>query len=154
MKLRTAVTADVDELVRIATQAIALSGLTDEQVVAWGHECNSKIVLEALTAQSVLLVEQDHTILGFINLVERGDTAGEIKFFYVDPAFARRGVGKLLIRAIEDAARQQEMSAVWVDATELGAHRLLQLGYRVHDEYKKSIDNVLFRGTWMLKRFT
>jgi putative acetyltransferase len=100
-----------------------------------------------------MVVEQNGELLGFATLVERGETAGDLDLWYVNPDFKRRGVGKLLVRAIEDRARQQEMTAIWVDASQPATHRLEQLGYRLHDDYKKTVNGVIFYNNWMLKRF-
>lgn len=152
LRLRTARSADVPELVRIANDAVAKSGYTDEQISVWSSGLTVEKIQASLTNGVVLVADEDGVCKGFATLTERGENAGEIDLLYVDPKFARRGVGRILVRGIEDTARQQEMSALWVDASEPAAHRLQSLGFRIHDTYKKVVDEVTFRNTWMLKR--
>jgi putative acetyltransferase len=153
MKLRLGTIEDAAEMERVAIAAIGESGYTPEQIDAWLSGFSEERMRELCATSFVMIVEANGEVLGFATLIERGETAGELDLWYVDPDFKRRGVGKILVRAIEDRARQQEMSAIWVDASQPATHRLEQLGYRVHDDYKKTVNDVVFRNTWMVKRF-
>ena len=152
--MRDAVLSDAQDLLLIALSAIAESGYTDEQIAAWSSGFTIEKINTAIENNRVLVAELSGNIYGFASLINSGETAGEIDLLYVDPAYSRRGVGRLLVRAMEDMARQQEMSQLWVDASEPAAYRLLQLGYRVHDRYKKTVGDVVFRNSWMLKNFS
>ena len=152
--LRTASTDDVQELVRIAHTAVAQSGYSAEQIAAWTNGLTEERISASLEHDLVLVAEEGVRMKGFATLIERGENAGEIDLLYVDPDFKRSGVGRILVRGIEDSARQREMSAIWVDASAPAAHRLQSLGYRVHDDYKKTIDSVVFHNTWMVKRLS
>ncbi len=153
MKLRLGTIEDAAEMERVAIAAIGESGYTPEQIDAWLSGFSEERMRELCATSFVMIVEANGEVAGFATLIERGETAGELDLWYVDPDFKRRGVGKILVRAIEDRARQQEMSAIWVDASQPATHRLEQLGYRVHDDYKKTVNDVVFRNTWMVKRF-
>lgn len=150
--LRTAESDDVSELVRIAHSAVAQSGYTDEQIAAWAGGLTEERISQAIQSDFVLVAEEGVRLKGFATLIERGENAGEIDLLYVDPDFKRSGVGRILVRGVEDAARQWEMSALWVDASDPAAHRLQSLGFRIHDRYKKTVAGVVFQNTWMLKR--
>lgn len=153
MKLRLGTTDDAAEMERIAIAAIADSGYTPEQIDVWLAAFTEERMREICEHSFVMVVELNNEVIGFATLIERGETAGELDLFYVDPDFRRRGVGKLLVRSIEDRVRQLDMTALWVDASAPAVHRLEQLGYRVHDSYKKNVNGVVFNNTWMLKRF-
>ena len=150
--LRIATADDIQELVRIAHNAISQSGYSDEQIRVWTRGLNVERISMAVEHDLVLVAEEGVRIKGFGTLIERGENAGEIDLLYVDPDFKRSGVGRILVRGIDDAARQREMSALWVDASAPAAHRLSSLGFRIHDQYKKSVDGIVFHNTWMLKR--
>lgn len=152
VRLRAAQLTDVSELVRIAQAAVAASGYTDEQISVWSHGLTEEKLQSSVANDVVLIADEQGVCKGFATLTERGENAGEIDLLYVDPTFVRRGVGRILVRGIEDTARQQEMSALWVDASAPAAHRLQSLGFRVHDPYKKVVDGVVFQNTWMVKR--
>lgn len=154
MKLRLGTTDDAAEMERIAIAAIGESGYTPEQIDAWLVAFTEERMRHVCETSFVMVVEQNNEVLGFATLVERGETAGELDLWYVSPDFKRRGVGKMLVRGIEDRVRQLDMTAIWVDASLPATHRLEQLGYRVHDDYKKTVNDVVFHNTWMVKRFT
>ena len=150
--LRTATADDIQELVRLAHSAISESGYTEEQVLVWTRGLNEAKIAHAVEHDLVLVAEEGVRVKGFATLIERGENAGEVDLLYVDPDFKRSGVGRILVRGIEDTARQREMSALWVDASAPATHRLQGLGFRIHDQYKKTVDGVVFHNTWMLKR--
>jgi len=154
MKLRLGTMNDAAEMERVAIAAIGESGYTPEQIDSWLTGFTEDHMREICDTSFVMVVELNNELLGFATLIERGETAGELDLWCVNPDFKRRGVGKILLRAIEDRARQLEMSAIWVDASQPATHRLEQLGYRIHDDYKKTVNGVVFYNNWMIKRFT
>ena len=153
MKLRIGSTADAPDMLRIALAAIAQSGYTEAQIVAWSQDFSLEQISQGLEGSSSIVAEIDDEVVGFATLIDHGETAGELDLFYVDPRFKRRGIGKFLVRAVEDRARQIEMTCIWVDGSSPAIHRLTQLGYHVHDSNKKTVNGVEFRNAWMLKRF-
>jgi putative acetyltransferase len=153
MRIRSAVPDDVSQLTRVALNAIAGSGYTAEQIAAWSQNFTEDQMTHVLENDTVIVVEMDNVIAGFATLIDQGETAGNLDLLYVDPKFSRRGVGKRLIRAIEDEALRLDMTALWVDASAPAMHRLLQLGYRPREKNKKIIDSVIFENTWMMKTF-
>lgn len=153
MRLRSATVDDAGAMERIAIAAIAASGYSPDQVEAWTSGFSEEVLRDVYASAFVIVMEMQGVVAGFATLVDSGETAGEMDLLYVSPDFKKRGVGKLLVRAIEDRVRQQGMTALWVDASEPAAHRLEQLGYRVHERHKKTVNGVVFHNTWMVKRF-
>lgn len=153
MKLRSGTADDAGEMERIAIAAVADTGYSPEQVAAWLEGLSEERMRAACERSFVMILEAEGEIAGFATLIDRGETAGELDLLYVSPDFKKRGIGKLLVRAIEDRVRQLSMTALWVDASDPAAHRLGQLGYHVHDRHKKTVDGVVFHNTWMVKRF-
>ena len=151
MILQAATSEDAEELTRIAHAAIASSCLSPSQVEVWTTAFTVERMASAIDEDTVLMVVQGVRILGFASLRLHGDTAGEIDLWYVDPEFSRRGVGRLVVRGVEDAARSREMDQLWVDASPAARHRLSSLGYRVHDSHVKHLGDVRFDNTWMKK---
>lgn len=153
MKIRTGIGADVARLTQVALDAITGSGYTAEQIAAWSQGFTEERMKHVLENDAVIVVEMDSVIAGFASLIDHGETSGNLDLLYVDPKFSRRGVGKRLIRAIEDEALRLDMTALWVDASAPAMHRLLQLGYRFREKNTKVIDSVTFENTWMMKTF-
>ncbi len=144
---------DAAEMERVAIAAVGESGYSPEQIDVWLQAMTEDRMRDVCATSFVMIAEMNNEVAGFATLIERGETAGELDLWYVSPDFKKRGVGKLLVRSIEDRVRQLDMTALWVDASEPAVHRLEQLGYRMHDRYKKHRDGVVFNNTWMMKRF-
>jgi putative acetyltransferase len=153
MKIRSGVPDDVSRLTQVALNAIAGSGYSIEQKEIWSRTFTDEYLAHVVRKDVVIVVEMDDVIAGFASLIDQGDTAGNVDLLYVDPKFSRRGVGKRLIRAIEDEAIRFDMTALWVDASAPAKHRLLQLGYQPREKNMKIIESVTFENTWMMKTF-
>lgn len=144
---------NIDQLLQVALRSIAASQYSDEQIFAWSAGFTETSLKRIMGKDIVLAVDINSVIAGFATLAERGNTEGELDLLYVDPEFSRKGVGKLLVRAIEDEARQREMDSIWVDASSAARYRLLQLGYHVHKANLKTLSGVEFQNTLMTKSF-
>lgn len=153
LRLRSGTPDDAGEMERIAVAAVVDSGYSPEQVEVWVNGLSEEHMRAVFGHSYAMVLETNGEVAGFATLVDRGETAGELDLLYVSPDHKKRGVGKLLVRAIEDRVRQLSMTALWVDASEPAAHRLEQLGFHVHDRYNKTLDGVVFHNTWMVKRF-
>lgn len=153
MRIRFGVPDDVSQLTRVAVNAISGSGYSLEQREVWSKAFTDAYVAQVISDNVVIVVEIDDAVAGFASLKERDETGGLLDLLYVDPQFSRRGVGKLLIRSIEDEARRQEMDSIWVDASDPAMHRLQQLGYRARRKNVKTVASVTFHNTWMAKTF-
>ncbi|MFM8857813.1 MAG: GNAT family N-acetyltransferase [Actinomycetota bacterium] len=153
MKIRSGLPDDLSQLTQVALNAIAGSGYSIEQKEMWSRTFTDEDLGHILHEDVVIVVEIDGVAAGFASLTDQGDTAGNLNLLYVDPKFSRWGVGKRLVRAIEDEALRLGMTALWVDASEPAVHRLLQLGYRPHEKNIKVIESVTFENTWMRKMF-
>jgi putative acetyltransferase len=57
----------------------------------------------------------DGRIAGVAALKRLDDARGEIKSMRVDDAFLGRGVGRLLLRHVMDAARSRGMASLWLE---------------------------------------
>lgn len=151
MRVRAAAIDDVAELTRIAHAAISASCLAPAQVEAWRAAFTEDRMRTAVGEDEVLIVHDVARSAGFASLRGHGEVDGEIDLWYVHPEFSRRGVGRLLVRAVEDAARRRGMDRLWVDASPAARHRLLKLGYRLHEPHVKELGGVVFENAWMRK---
>lgn len=71
----------------------------------------------------------DQTKLGEDSLLDPATEPARIRAFFVDPAFARRGVGRLIIEACEAAAREAGFTHLQLGATLPGVPLYAALGY-------------------------
>jgi predicted N-acetyltransferase YhbS len=67
-------------------------------------------------------------------LLDPAHDAARIRAFYVHPNWARRGIGSLIIRACEDAAREAAFTRAELGSTLAGEPFYLAMGYRVIEQ--------------------
>jgi GNAT superfamily N-acetyltransferase len=72
----------------------------------FGHEVQHLATEYAAPTGVFLLAEENGTFVGCIGLRYFTDGVGEIKRLYVSPAGRGRGVGRLLVEGVLDAAKQ------------------------------------------------
>jgi len=75
-------------------------------------------------------------------LLDPATEAAKIRAFFVHPDFARRGVGSMLMRACEDAARAAEFTSMEMGSTLPGVPLYEAFGYRAIDR----VDMTMERG--------
>jgi GNAT superfamily N-acetyltransferase len=117
--------------------------VTETEVDAWMHEEPSD---HLVPPTGLLLVARDgDAVVGCVGLRLLGDGIGEIARVFVVPEARGRGLGKRLLDAVEDAARERGLSTLRLDTGShlVEANRLyLSAGFRevpaFHDNYKIS----------------
>lgn len=118
MRIRRAVPADATAIWAIHTRAIretASSHYPPQSVAAWSGRMTPESYVEPIEARVVLVAEEDDGRLsGFAQL---HPVEGVVEACYVDPDFARAGVGRALMAALEDAARARGRSALLLHAS-------------------------------------
>lgn len=73
----------------------------------------------------------DHTAGRDARLLDPGREAARVRAMYTDPEFARRGVGRLVLRLCETAARNEGFRTVELVATVAGELLYTSCGYAV-----------------------
>lgn len=80
----------------------------------------------------------DHSAGRDSALLDPAKDAARVRAMYTHPAFARRGVGRLVLQLCEDAARGEGFSRTELIATMAGAPLYSACGYRIIEDY---VDN-------------
>lgn len=117
MIVRRATHADIYAIARIHQSAIRSSAAfyTPEQIDSWAANIVPEAYLPYIAVSDFFVAfEHESGVIGFASLDR--DTA-EVASVYVDPAHMRRGAGRRLIAAVEDAARDAEILRLQVTAS-------------------------------------
>ncbi|WP_343521296.1 GNAT family N-acetyltransferase [Sphingomonas sp.] len=108
--IRPAVEADLPRLHPVVERAYrgesARAGWTHEADLVSGERTNLATLRSLLDGGSRLLIALDgDTILGCVNVADRGDGLAYLGLLCVDPQLQAGGIGKQLVAAAEAAAR-------------------------------------------------
>jgi GNAT superfamily N-acetyltransferase len=108
--IRPAIEGDLPRLHPIVERAYrgdsARAGWTHEADLVSGERTDLETLRSLLDGDSRLLIALDgDTILGCVNVADRGDGLAYLGLLCVDPALQAGGIGRKLVAAAEDTAR-------------------------------------------------
>jgi GNAT superfamily N-acetyltransferase len=143
MRIRPATPDDAESIadVHVASWRAAYSGIVPETILANLSTAERAARWKALTVDPgwhVLVAEDAAAVVGFSSLVPSRDpganatTIGELTSIYVSPPFWRRGIGRKLLGASLEKARNRGFTRVtlWVLAQNLRARQFYEsLGF-------------------------
>lgn len=151
IQLRLATTEDIpalDQMMRRSVRALSAGYYTerqidlslvhvfgiDTQIVADGTyfiaEADGKLAGCGGWSKRRTLYGGDQTKQGEDNLLDPATEPARIRAFFVDPAFARQGIGRMLIDACEAAARAAGFTHMQLGSTLPGVPLYTALGYQ------------------------
>jgi len=110
LTIRPAVEADLSRLHPIVERAYrgdsARAGWTHEADLVSGERTDIETLRSLLDGNSRLLIALDgETILGCVNVADRGDGLAYLGLLCVDPQLQAGGIGRKLVAAAEETAR-------------------------------------------------
>jgi GNAT superfamily N-acetyltransferase len=118
MRIRRAEPADAAEIWAVHTRAVrqgCRSHYSPADLAAWTSRANPAAYVDAIATRRVYVAEADNgRIAGFAQLHPQ---EGAIEAVYVDPDFARQGVGRAMLYALEDDARALGLPGLLVEAS-------------------------------------
>lgn len=113
LTIREAVIADAPELSAIAREAKAIWGYDPAWIGAWGPQLTiDDATIESMT---VSVADVHGEPAGFVALARDGPR-WEIAHLWVRPRFARRGIGRQLLRSALETARRHGARSVRVES--------------------------------------
>ena len=104
---------------------LAPSGMPIEEVRKWAERGSAESMLQRLNQTEAWVAEVPRQIVGWV-AVRGGDYLDAL---YVDPKFARRGIGSRLLRLVEDVLCGRGISEIRVDASWNAEDFYLRCGY-------------------------
>lgn len=139
------------ELFRETVHRVCCADYSVEQLNAWAPDSIDAALWESRLEKSYTLVaEENGFILGFANL----ESDGNIDMFYVSFQAQGKGVGKTLLRHLENHAKDLKLDKLTSDVS-LTARKFFQhSGFLTDEEYVKVRNGVEFKNTLMSKRIT
>ncbi len=139
-RIRRAASEDAAAMGRVLTPAItALSGrgYTDEQIAAWVADETREQYLDGPSfARAVFVAESGGKIVGFSRL-----SGSEVEALYVHPAQKHKGIGKLLLSALERTALARNVEHLKLDAAVTAVGFYVSHGYEIIGRSSPVCDN-------------
>ena len=126
VKVRLAKPQDRDDIIRIQLSALKILAAKDYNQEQLDALLKSKS-MPRNSDEMIFIAEIDGRSIGFASLLYPFNTIGAM---FVDPDFARRGVGSKLLQILEQEAMGHKVSILWVCSSLTGHPLYLANGYR------------------------
>jgi putative acetyltransferase len=136
------------EIMRASVEELTEDDYTPAQQEAWASSSDDLEAYAARLAKHLTLIAtMEGSPVGFISL----DAPTEIGLFYVHPAVAGQGVGKMLCDAVEKLSTARGVSHLSVDASDTAREFFAQRGYEPQQRNSVSVGNEWLSNTTMKK---
>jgi putative acetyltransferase len=115
--IRRAVPSDCPSIYEAHTRAIRELCSEDYdqiQIEAWAGPRKPTDYLKPISSGRLFVAEIDNKVVGFS---EYDEETKELKAVYVNPDYARRGIGTALFTHACDEARAEGLDSLWLDAS-------------------------------------
>jgi putative acetyltransferase len=144
MTIRPATEADLATITRLFAETIRAVNARDyneEQVRVWAAAAeNGEKWRQRIMTQHFLVAEKGQRIIGFASLTHQG----YLDLMYVDKDWQAQGIGRRLLRAIEETAGSLGIQRIESDVSITARPFFEKHGYRVENEQQVSIREVVF----------
>jgi putative acetyltransferase len=136
------------DIFRAAVEELTEDDYTPAQQEAWAAEADDlEAFAERLGRHLTLTATLEGSPVGFISL----DAATEIGLFYVHPAVAGRGVGRMLYDAVEKLSTARGTPHLTVDASDTSREFFTHRGFTAEQRNSVSVGNEWLSNTTMKK---
>ena len=146
---------DADEIYRIHTSAIrevCSSHYGAKEIELWTGKLSRETYIPFLKNQEIIVAKEGGALVGFIHHIEHSSENNncktdqklpeikvEIKGLFIDPAFIKRGLGRLLVGTVESLAKQKGAGCLTVSASlnsvqfynKLGFHEVMRKAHQI-----------------------
>ena len=136
------------EIFRASIEELTEDDYTPPQQEAWASSAEDLEAFAARLAKHLTLIAtMEGSAVGFISL----DAPTEIGLFYVHPAVAGQGVGRMLCDAVEKLSTARGVPHLSVDASDTAREFFAQRGYEPQQRNSVSAGNEWLSNTSMKK---
>jgi putative acetyltransferase len=138
------------EIFRASVEQLTEDDYTPAQQDAWASEADDlESFAERLGKHLALIATMDGSPVGFITL----DAPTNIGLFYVHPAVAGHGAGRMLYEAIEKISASRGTPHLLVDASDTARDFFAHRGFTPEQRNTVSVGNEWLSNTTMKKQF-
>ena len=101
----------------------------------WGQLKGSEVLKDEDQADHAMVIDDEtHEILGVARMQTNTPSQGQVRCVAVAPHVQGQGVGKLLMKYLEELAQQKGIKEIILDARENAVKFYLSIGYEVFEE--------------------
>ena len=137
------------DIFRASIEELTQEDYNPAQQEAWGSAADDlEGFAERLGKHLTLIATMEGSPVGFISL----DAPTEIGLFYVHPAIAGRGVGRMLYDAIEKLSASRGTSHLSVEASDTARDFFAHRGFSAEQRNSVSVGNEWLSNTTMKKK--
>ena len=138
------------DIFRASVEQLTEDDYTPAQQDAWASEADDlEAFAERLGKHLALIATMDGTPVGFITL----DAPTNIGLFYVHPAVAGHGAGRMLYDAVEKISASRGTPHLMVDASDTARDFFAHRGFTPEQRNTVSVGNEWLSNTTMKKQF-
>jgi len=138
------------EIFRSSIEELASDDYDEDQREAWASRADDEAAFGARLAEALtLLALIDGGVAGFASLKD-GET---IDMLFVDPEFARQGVGRTLVDALTKLAEARGAKRLIVEASDTAKPLFDRLGFAAQKRNLVRTDDQWLANTTMMKTF-
>lgn len=151
MMIRQFITGDEIALFRVffsAVHEVASRDYTAEQVNAWAPtDIDQQLWANHMRDLCPFVVEIDKEIVGYADL----QPDGYIDHFFVSGAYARQGVGTLLMKRIHEEARRLGLKQLTSNVSKTAEPFFIRQGFEVVERKSPVLRGVVLQNAFMCK---
>ena len=101
----------------------------------WGQLKGSEVLQDENQADHVMVIDSEtHEIMGVARMQTNTPTQGQVRCVAVAPHVQGQGVGKLLMKYLEELAQQKGIKEIILDARENAVKFYLSIGYEIFED--------------------
>lgn len=101
----------------------------------WGQLKGSEVLQDEDQADHAMVIDDEtHQIVGVARMQTNNPAQGQVRCVAVAPHVQGRGVGKLLMKYLEELAQQKGIKEIILDARENAVKFYLSIGYEIFED--------------------
>lgn len=139
---------DIGRIFKTAVRELAKDAYSPKQIDIWSSRLSPDIVRDGIVIGSVYVAEVNGEVAGFGKIDIH---CAELSMLFVDPAYARKGIGTAILRYLEAIALEQGLDSLTLRASLNAVPFYKSMGFMEVEMITHRIDNVDFECINMYK---